>query len=66
MERGSESLFDGRKGKALIPEINNGYYRLIDRQVDDGRNILDRESMNFTLMVYDTDNKILYYCEMNT
>lgn len=65
-KEGSGPYLTGEKGNALIPEINNGYYRLIDRQVDDGRNILDRESMNFTLMVYDTDNKILYYCEMNT
>lgn len=56
----------GENGNALLPEINNGHYRLIDRQEDDGRDILSRESMNFTLMIYDEENKTLYYCEMDT
>ena len=38
-KEGSGPYLTGEKGNALIPEINNGYYRLIDRQVDDGRNI---------------------------
>lgn len=57
-------------GKALVPEIENGYYRLIDRQAEQdtatGADILNRASFNFTMGLYDTDTNTLYCCELDT
>lgn len=57
-------------GKALVSEIENGYYRLIDRQVEEdtatGADILNRASFNFTVGLYDTDTNTLYCCELDT
>ena len=57
-------------GKALVSEIANGYYRLIDRQVEEdqatGADILNRASFNFTVGLYDTDTNTLYCCELDT
>ena len=54
----------------LVPEIENGYYRLIDRQVKEGwatgADILHRGSFNFTLGLYDADAELLYFCELDT
>ena len=56
--------------KPLIPEIENGYYLLIDRQAEEGKasgaDILHRASLNFTLGIYDSDTDMLYYFEMDT
>lgn len=58
------------EGKALLPEIENGYYWLKDRQVDSekstGADIIYRESFNFTIAVYDSDARRLYYCKLDT
>lgn len=58
-------------GKAIIPDIQNGYYYFIDRynqndtkKSDSG--LLDRYSYNFTIAIYDTDSDILYYAEYDT
>lgn len=57
-------------GETLVPEIKNGYYRLIDRQVEQdaatGADILNRASFNFTVGLYDTDTNTLYCCELDT
>lgn len=55
----------------LVPQVENGYYRFIDRHSDsknktDDTEVLNRYSYNFTLAIYDTDNHILYYCEEDT
>ncbi len=54
----------------LFPEVENGYYCLIDRYTpspdEKETGILDRYSYNFTLGIYDTDTDILYYCEFDT
>ena len=51
----------------LIPEIREGFYRLIDRHAEAGEtDLLNRASLNFTLALYDTDTNILYFCEMDT
>ena len=50
----------------LVPDIQNGYYRLIDRHSDRETDILDRYSFNFTVGLYDTDNNTLYFCELDT
>lgn len=53
-------------GKSLVPEIQNGYYCLIDRHSDTKAEILERNSFNFTLGLYDTDTNTLYFCELDT
>ena len=54
-------------GNLLVPEIREGYYRLIDRHAQAGESdILDRHSFNFTLALYDTETDTLYFCELDT
>ena len=53
-------------GTALIPEIQNGYYILIDRQPETDTDILERYSFNFTIGIYDSDTNIMYFCELDT
>lgn len=57
------------EGVPLVPDIQNGYYILIDRQVEGeqaaGADILHRNSFNFTLGIYDVDTNILYFCELD-
>lgn len=55
-------------GEPLLPEVQNGYYRLIDRHSDagDGQNLLERFSLNLTLALYDTDSNTLYFCKLDT
>lgn len=57
----------GEEGDPLVPEIREGYYRLIDRHAEAGEtDLLDRASLNFTLALYDTERDTLYFCEMDT
>lgn len=59
-------LTDG-EGDPLIPEIREGFYRLIDRHTQAGEtDLLSRASLNFTLALYDTGTDALYFCEMDT
>ena len=59
-----------QEGNPLVPEIENGYYMLIDRQITEGwatgADILHRDSFNFALGLYDADTELLYYCELDT
>lgn len=54
------------KGENLVPEIENGYYILIDRQSNQNDNILNRGSFNFTVGIYNTDDNNLYFCKLDT
>ncbi len=55
------------QGAPLLPDIQNGYYLLLDRHSQAGHtDILSRGSFNFTLGVYDTDTHTLYYCKLDT
>ena len=58
-------LSDGDRNP-LVPEIQNGYYRLIDRHSAEETDILERYSFNFTLELYDTNTNTLYFCELDT
>lgn len=58
-------LNDGN-GNPLVPEIQNGYYLLIDRNTGKGADILNRGSFNFTLGLYDVDTNTLYFCKLDT
>lgn len=57
-------------GEALLPEIQNGYYLLLDRQAKPGKaagaDMLQRSSLNFTLAIYDAAANILYFCKLDT
>lgn len=53
-------------GNSLIPQIQNGYYLLIDRHTDTKTDILERNSFHFTIGLYDTDSDILYFCKLDT
>lgn len=60
----------GQDTEMLVPEVQNGYYRLIDRQAEmgmaAGADILHRGSLNFTLGLYDADTGTLYFCRLDT
>ena len=55
----------------LLPEAEEGWYRLIDRQIPageeaDAERMMERYSYNFTLGIYDAARKRLYYVEVDT
>lgn len=50
----------------LVPAVESGYYRLIDRHSEQETPLLERGSFNFTVGVYDAEARILYYCELDT
>ena len=49
-----------------LASIPQGYYRLIDRHSDIQTPILSRNSYNFTLAVYDSQQRTLHYFELDT
>ena len=54
-----------------IPEIDNGYYYFLDRHLEakdkhDDIELNNRSSLNFSLAIYDADNKIIYFYELDT
>ena len=59
-------MLNDNEGQPIVPEIQNGYYLLIDRQNGAETDILDRYSFNFTLGLYDIDTNTLYFCELDT
>ncbi len=55
----------------LLPDVEEGWYRLIDRHhlagdEADAERMMERYSYNFTLGVYDAAWKRLYYVELDT
>lgn len=55
----------------LVPTISNGYYFFKDRHYEsedakDDSSLFDRYSMNFTIAIYDSDTKILYFYKLDT
>lgn len=71
-ERGGKCgpFLSDSQNNALVPEIQNGYYILIDRQFKKDKStrkdILNRPSFNFTVGLYDTDTNTLYSCKLDT
>ena len=51
-----------------MPDIENGWYRLIDRssEADSGKGLFSHYSLNFTLALYDTEERNLYVLKMDT
>jgi len=59
------------KGDACFPLVDNGYYFFLDRNSEskdekDDTNLLNRNSFNFTVAIYDIDKKVLHYYELDT
>lgn len=63
-------LTDEKSGDRLLPNIQRGYYLLIDRQNQNNQskkeNILDKPSFNYDLGIYDMDTNTLYFCQLDT
>lgn len=62
--------FDDSK-TAAIPLVENGYYFFADRHGDssDAKNdgdILNRDSISLTVVIYNTDTNTLYYLDLDT
>ena len=62
--------FDDFKTPA-VPYIENGYYFFEDRHYEsvnskDDTDILNRNSFNLTIAIYDVDTDTLYYLELDT
>lgn len=65
-------------GEPMFPDIKNGYWFFLDRSSNgssglgsgdgssDAEGINTAYSYNFTFIMYDTDNDMLYYCEIDT
>ena len=49
-----------------LPAIDEGYYRLIDRQDGAEGNIHSRASFNFTLAIYDAAARTLHFVQVDT
>ena len=57
--------------EVLIPPIKNGYYYFFDRHTEsknpkDDTELFNRCSYNFTLVIYDTDERMLYFIYYDT
>ena len=57
--------------KYNIPKIKNGYYYFYDRYSDstnpkDDTELNNRNLYNFTVAIYDIDNKVIYFYELDT
>lgn len=64
-------LFTDENGDPLLPPIENGCYFFLDRNSQStdpasSAGLHDRASWNFTAAVYDADQNILYYLELDT
>ncbi len=64
-------LFTGANGAPLVPELSNGWFYFLDRQIDYKEDyvresIFSRSSFHFTLAVYDADSRTLYYFQLDT
>ena len=66
-----DGVFHGAVVSALVPEVEEGWYRLIDRHhlagdEADAEQMMERYSYNLTLGIYDAARKRLYYVEVDT
>lgn len=65
------SFIENENDTPQLPDISDGYYFFKDRysggtDEKDVSVIFERYSMNFTLAIYDTDSKTLYFYEIDT
>lgn len=59
------------EGQILFPSIKNGYYFFFNRQngnsnPKDDSNFFNQYSYNFTIALYDPNENVLYYYELDT
>ena len=68
MDEEAEPLFYGVHDdiSAFMPQVQEGWYFVLDRGDPSDGPILDRPSYNFTLALYDAEAKQLYYCALDT
>jgi len=64
-------MIHGGDGIPVIPEMEHGYYYFLDRHSQssnpkDDSGMLDRGSYNVTIAIFDSDQQILYYMELDT
>ena len=71
-QNGSSSIgpYVTEGGKKLFPKADTGYYYFKDRHSGAGnqgsKDVVNRNSFNFTVALYDEDTQTLYYCEFDT
>ena len=71
-QNGSSSIgpYVTESGKKLFPKAETGYYYFKDRHTGAGgqgsKDVVNRNSFNFTVALYDEDTRTLYYCEFDT
>ena len=63
--------FSSNISRVVIPPIKNGYYYFFDRHMEsknpkDDTELFNRCSYNFTLVIYDTDERMLYFIYYDT
>lgn len=63
--------FTDENGNSLFPSVENGYFFFKDRHSDnknfnDISAVLNRQSFNFTIAIFDEDTKTIYYAEFDT
>jgi len=68
---GNNQMLTDDAGNPRVPEIQNGFYFFCDRHsksTDPTKDagLFSRNSLNFTLAVYDSDTCTLYYYEQDT
>lgn len=58
------------EGNALMPKVENGYYFLLNKENNKisitCEEIKNASSLNVILAIYDTDKRMLYFCELDT
>ncbi|NLL63925.1 MAG: hypothetical protein GX241_06835 [Ruminococcaceae bacterium] len=67
----NDCVYESLSSVVKIPKIENGYYYFHDRHSDskdkfDDTDLLERPSLNFTLLMFDSDNNTLYLLEFDT
>ena len=65
--KGGHNVYD----KYNIPNLENGYYYFLDRHTESkdkksDKELNQRSSYNFSVAIYDDENKILYYYALDT
>lgn len=68
---GTASIQEGPYAMWEIPRVSKGYYFFRDRHgeataTENLEQVLKRGSFNYTVALYDTENKTLYYYELDT
>lgn len=68
---GDRTIAEGPCFQREIPRVSNGYYFFQDRHSEatdptDPEELMERNSFNFTVALYDRDSQTLYYGEEDT